>query len=461
MFRDTHLSVFVRLARGQYDDKLMWPFQASVTLELLNWKEDRSHVHKTINFVEGLVDEVCGKICCDREIAEAGLGCHNFVLTSDLFAEEETVFLDDNHLCFKVCEVKLHSTAHHQASMSTSSIIAEVYINDFERRKKSNDVFYCNPFYSHPRGYKLRLEVHANGYEGIGSNIAIHARLLKGEFDGDLTWPFLGIIVIQLTNWCESGEPYEKRLEFHRNVGENMSTRVTEGEKAKNCFGYNDFIAHSDLIDFTNNAQYLLEDCLCVVVKEVVACSTPLIDRLPSWQDPIERWPHEFTVTRFSDRKRLSSVYYSLPFYSQSERGYKLCLSVYSDGDGPGKGSHISIYVHLMKGKDDDNVSWPFESKVTIEILNWRSDDEHIKEEICFDKDTGEKCGQRVLEESSTATATGWGKAQFSPYEDVICESEHKLYLQDDCLRIRVSKVESIVSNIKESVVQKSLLQRL
>lgn len=60
---------------------------------------------------------------------------------------------------------------------------------------------------------------------------------------------------------------------------------------------------------------------------------------------------------------------YSPPFYT-SPHGYRLCLRAYLYGDGVGKGTHISLFVVLMKSEYDDILSWPFKHRVTLSIIN-------------------------------------------------------------------------------------------
>ena len=60
----------------------------------------------------------------------------------------------------------------------------------------------------------------------------------------------------------------------------------------------------------------------------------------------------------------------SPPYYTHIG-GYKFCLEVYPNGDGSGKGTHLSVYVRLMDGEhDDDELEWPFEGWITFELLN-------------------------------------------------------------------------------------------
>ena len=54
-------------------------------------------------------------------------------------------------------------------------------------------------------------------------------------------------------------------------------------------------------------------------------------------------FPIEFVITNFTERKKSNRVWYSLPFYTHPQ-GYKMCLSVYANGDGDGKGTRLSVY---------------------------------------------------------------------------------------------------------------------
>ena len=55
--KDTHVSCFICLMSGEYDDILEWPFQGEVTVELLNQLEDKNHCKYTIGFNESTPQE--------------------------------------------------------------------------------------------------------------------------------------------------------------------------------------------------------------------------------------------------------------------------------------------------------------------------------------------------------------------------------------------------------------------
>nr|QNG39869.1 tumor necrosis factor receptor associated factor 3B [Andrias davidianus] len=68
---------------------------------------------------------------------------------------------------------------------------------------------------------------------------------------------------------------------------------------------------------------------------------------------------------------------YSQPFYT-SAAGYKMCARVYLNGDGIGKGTHLSAFFVLMKGEFDSLLPWPFQQKVTLSLLDQGPGKHHI-----------------------------------------------------------------------------------
>jgi len=60
---------------------------------------------------------------------------------------------------------------------------------------------------------------------------------------------------------------------------------------------------------------------------------------------------------------------YSAPFYT-NRFGYRMCLRVYLDGDGSGKGRYISYFLTIMKGEYDALLEWPFQLTVTLTMIN-------------------------------------------------------------------------------------------
>ncbi|CAB4022541.1 TNF receptor-associated factor 4, partial [Paramuricea clavata] len=59
----------------------------------------------------------------------------------------------------------------------------------------------------------------------------------------------------------------------------------------------------------------------------------------------------------------------SPPFYT-GEYGYKLRAEAFLNGLGQGKGSHLSLYVVILKGDHDAILQWPFKQKVDFVLVD-------------------------------------------------------------------------------------------
>ena len=96
--------------------------------------------------------------------------------------------------------------------------------------------------------------------------------------------------------------------------------------------------------------------------------------------------PFTFKVIGFTQKKRGNAISYCPPFYT-SPSGYKMCARVDANGHGDAKETHISVFVHLMKGDNDDSLTWPFTGTVTFELLNQLEDKNHHKRTVTFPAD--------------------------------------------------------------------------
>lgn len=53
------------------------------------------------------------------------------------------------------------------------------------------------------------------------------------------------------------------------------------------------------------------------------------------------------------------------PAFYTSKYGYKMCLRIYLNGDGTGRGTHLSLFFVVMRGHSDALLKWPFNQKVS------------------------------------------------------------------------------------------------
>ncbi|XP_021377919.1 TNF receptor-associated factor 5-like isoform X2 [Mizuhopecten yessoensis] len=56
--------------------------------------------------------------------------------------------------------------------------------------------------------------------------------------------------------------------------------------------------------------------------------------------------------------------------FLSSRYGYTMCVQIYFNGNGSGKGFHLSIFFALVRSEIDDILTWPFSRKVKLMILD-------------------------------------------------------------------------------------------
>ena len=124
------------------------------------------------------------------------------------------------------------------------------------------------------------------------------------------------------------------------------------------------------------------------------------------------------------------------PAIFTSASGYKLCICVFANGRGDGKGTHVSVYAHLMKGDNDDSLSWPFTGTITVALLNQLEDKNHLKRTLTFSADY--VASQRVIDVEKAPN--GWGWRKFISHADLVHKPSTNIqYLKDDILIFRLS----------------------
>ena len=118
-----------------------------------------------------------------------------------------------------------------------------------------------------------------------------------------------------------------------------------------------------------------------------------------------------------------------------------MCLKVYANGKGDGAGTHVSVYVYLMRGEHDDKLTWPFRGDITIQLVNQNEDQDHVKKIVHFTDENvaADDISGRVT--SGERAKIGWGFATFISHPTLESAAGTKQYLKNDCLKFRVTKV--------------------
>ena len=149
--------------------------------------------------------------------------------------------------------------------------------------------------------------------------------------------------------------------------------------------------------------------------------------------------PFIVNVANFTDYKKLNADYYSAPFYSSSN-GYKMQLCVVANGEGECKGTHVSVFVYLMKGTNDNKLKWPFTGDISIHLLNWREDKGHKKDIITLNDNAALQNRSKVIK--GERAPGGFGRLDFIPHSELDYNHENNTeYVSSDTLCFRIGNV--------------------
>ena len=134
----------------------------------------------------------------------------------------------------------------------------------------------------------------------------------------------------------------------------------------------------------------------------------------------------DFARRRNDARTGKQASFYSASFYT-SRHGYKMCARIYLNGDGMGKGTHISLFFVVMRGQYDALLRWPFRQKVTLMLLD-QDNIEHVID--AFRPDPNSSSFQKPRREMNIAS----GCPLFCPLSDL----DKHAYVRDDTMFVKI-----------------------
>ena len=242
----TYIGVHLLMLCGEFDDRLEWPFRGKLTIRLLNQIGDHMHHDRTaFNLQSDRVTTAekfnhtwnISKFISHRELSYGGY--------------KNSQYLRNNTLQFQVILPAIdYSTSH------KNMLPIQITMTDFEGRKKDSEGWWSEPFYTHPGGYNMQIEVLANGrYSGKDTHISLYVWLLQGQYDNNLKWPFYGNITIKLLNQVEDRKHFEHSVQFNDKVSDSIT-----GRKHWGGWGDPQFISHYLLL--SNNKQFVKDGSL-------------------------------------------------------------------------------------------------------------------------------------------------------------------------------------------------------
>ena len=205
----------------------------------------------SLSMERGKTKEHVSSDCEYTEVAcvYESLGCGVRMLRKDIEKHEKEY--REKHLDLSLATVRLREEQHKTLSEGEAAVFQ---LPGYANKKEKNETFYSTPFYTHPGGYKMCINVDANGYgAGEGTHVSVFTRILRGRYDNQLHWPFLGTVRYEMLNQLGNNKHYSKVSTFTNSSC--MTVRMMRGPVK--------FLPHSSLgHNPATNTQYLLDDTL-------------------------------------------------------------------------------------------------------------------------------------------------------------------------------------------------------
>ena len=140
-----------------------------------------------------------------------------------------------------------------------------------------------------------------------------------------------------------------------------------------------------------------------------------------------------------SQAKKEKEKLCSPPFYT-GQYGYKLRAEAFLNGLGQGKGSHLSLYVVIMKGEYDAILPWPFQQRVDFILID-QDDDAPARQNKVW-KLSCER-NSDYFKRPNRSKSLGFGCPKFVSLETL----KTRNYIKDDTvfIKIEVEPTDNIV----------------
>ena len=139
-----------------------------------------------------------------------------------------------------------------------------------------------------------------------------------------------------------------------------------------------------------------------------------------------------FKLKQFSRYDPKDSFTFDNIFSDAEKQEYRLRMKVLPKNDG-----YLSVYFFLMKGPNDDQLSWPFRGEIFVELLNQARDRNHHQMTVEFHRSHGNRVRKDM------ASSRGFGLQEFMDLVKLrrtIGRRGNKIqYLVDDSLYFRVA----------------------
>ena len=435
---DTDVSVLLYLMKGPHDDKLeqsgYWPLRGTFAIEILSQHNNSNHFIYTIPLYHYLCN-ICTTKVTDGDIAPKGWGSKHYISREAILHHNSKQYFNNDALHFRISYEDITSSTPHD---QVAPVVFKLY--NVTSKIKKNVLWFSVPFFAFKEGYKMSLVLPMGGYKtGKGTHISYYVYPMKGPYDDKLEqsghWPLRGTFTIELLNQLNDSDNHSQKVNLDNNTCSHCTSRVLKNNIALTGWGSHRFISHKDIFQ---DDKYLKNDCVDFRISyEDTGYSTSLHQITPI----------TLRMDKFTEYIKNNDRWYSKPFLAFKE-GYKMLLKVYGSGYGDGEGTHLSVFLCLIKGPHDDKLHWPLSGTFIIELLNqFNNSDHYIRTVVVYGYLYG-VCTDRVRQAAINDMVPKCCHFKFISHETLYSKTS-PLYLKNDSLLFRISYEHNLLLSHK------------
>ena len=112
-------------------------------------------------------------------------------------------------------------------------------------------------------------------------------------------------------------------------------------------------------------------------------------------------------------------------------------MMVYASGKGYDRRTYVSVYVCLIEGEYDEQLKWPLNANITLQLLNWSQDSNHIQHTIT---DYKAQLDDRTIIHATDIAPDSWGKEQFISHSAISNNDNSDIrYIDNDMLCFNIT----------------------
>ena len=218
-----------------------------------------SQAHATDRHISQLQTELNRKIAqLEREVV-AKIDGQQRIVQQGMSALSASVCDQQSHITELTRQASTASLTPSEQDASTSSCTGtEIFTFDKYLEHKGSDRYQISPpFYTHEKGYKLRLKItyYSSPHNDIGAELC----LVKGEYDKKLSWPVSIMVRLEVLN----------QVKDYRHVVK-VETCSWESREKGNKSIHANLMKYATLERQLDSVQFMMNDCLKFQVSVTV-----------------------------------------------------------------------------------------------------------------------------------------------------------------------------------------------